>query len=65
METEATTTTSEQPEKKISTGGPRESSRMEWRKKAGMVKKRTSANSTTFNKQKNYKSPGRVRSARK
>lgn len=60
MQTEET-----EPPKKISTGGPRQSANLEWRKKVGMgPKKRTSANSTTFTKPKNYKSPGRARRAR-
>ncbi|KAK9896305.1 hypothetical protein P389DRAFT_77529 [Cystobasidium minutum MCA 4210] len=54
------------PPKKVSTGGPRESARLEWRKMRGLPpKKRTSANSTTFTKPKNYKSPGRAKRARK
>ena len=60
-----TTMETEEPEKKVSTSGRRESSNMEWRKKTGLgPKKRTSANSTTFAKPKQYKSPGRAKRAR-
>jgi hypothetical protein len=48
---------------KVSTHGPKDSARLDWRKKRGLPagRKRTEKNSTVFGKQKSYKSTGKAK----
>lgn len=48
---------------KVSTHGPKDSARLDWRKKRGLPagRKRTEKNSTTFAKPKSFKSTGKAK----